>query len=538
MYHSPLGWMCEGTAPKRSETSITDEIAFGGIDCKPYSSTYATKMYCQKISETLKARPNAPGFEECQCAGSDNWSDSGCCLAGGMFQGGDLSGFGCLSPIPGAVDINLLGQDKSNPTHLDIGKAVEEYINRKDLKTQSLFMCPAAGVKQMEHQKFDYYEQFDGESEFTIFYDTGLPRVQIGDDSNKSAIPYTSRVSGSSGHYMPPTGLVSLAGGAVLSVGYPSQKTQKIFIGPARRSFDFDWQYAGGLFPKSCGTSSCISTLRFVESDSNFRQLDGDKKQSGQGLPFDGLISLGHLNGIPVYLHQPFFMGGDTELYTQLNNSYVEAIPGNGINLYHRIGEYYSYSDTPTYDKIIVGGKNSQYQLVDNAWVEERRSTFESYLDTEPATGITLESRIRFGVSYSIWECNPNLNPTCLLALQSRGQARCYRNFGKLFLSTLPSGAQLYLKAQRQDNFTFPCSAANIFTPNVVGGKIIPVYWASSSVTARPEDVDQLLSIGYALRKFHHGYFFVIVVAIYITNYWISLWSSPPKNAAKTRPVS
>jgi len=531
--------MCEGTAKTRSETSIPDQIALGGIDCKPFSATYATKMYCQMISETLRAQPNAPGFAECQCAGPYTWSESGCCLAGGMLQGSDMTGFGCLSPIPGAVDSNLLGKDKSDPTKLDIGQAIKEYINLKDLKSQSIFMCPVAGVKQVEQQKFDYYEEFNGERESVIFYDTGLPRIQIGDESNESAIPYSSQVTGGSGHYMPPTGLVSIAGGAVLTVGYPSQTTRKIFVGPAKRSFDFIWQFSGGLFPRSCGTSNCIPTLRFVESDDNFKQAKAkNKQQTGQGLPFDGLISLGHLNGIPVYLHQPFFMGGDTELYTQLNNSYVQAYPGNGINLYHLIGEYYTYTNSPIYDKIIEGGNNSNYQLVDKAWVEDRRQSFESYLDVESATGITLESRIRYGVSYSVWECNPQLNPSCLLSLQSKGQARCYKNFGQTFLSTLPSSAQAYLEAQRQDNFTFPCSAANVFTPNVVGGKIIPVYWASSSVTARPEDVDQLLSIGYVLNRFHRGYFFLIVVALYITNYWTSLWSSQPSSSAKTRPVS
>jgi hypothetical protein len=533
--------MCKGNAPKRTETSNIDAIALGGIDCRPYSSTFSSKMYCQQISEKLASRPGEPGYEECECADSalnNDWSGSGCCLAGGMFQGKDLAGVGCLFSIPGAVDTNWLGQDDKSSTELDLGKAVEEYISRKDLKPQSVFVCPAPGIGQAEHQKFDYFESYDGQSQFVTFYDTGLPRVQIGDELNKSAIPYTSHVTGGTGHYMPPAGLHTHAGGPVLSIGNPSQMTRNIYIGPAKRPFIFEWQRAGGIFPKSCGTTHCLPTVRMLQSDKNFMQLDATQKQTGQGLPFEGLVSLGYLSGIPVYLHQPFFMGGDKELYAQLNNSYVQADPGNGINAYHRSGDYYLYTDSPAHVEFVVGGNNSNYQLVDKAWVEQHRTSFETYLDLEGATGITLESRIRYGVSYSIWECNPELNPACLLALQSKSQARCYKDFGRKFLSSLLPVAKEFLEVQGQDEFTFPCSAANVFTPNVVGGKVLPVYWFSLSTTARPEDVDQLIGLGYTLAKWHHAYFTLLFVAFILTHQFVSVWSTNPNASAKTGPVS
>lgn len=537
LFHSPLGWTCTGNAPKRTETSDVDGIILGGIDCKPYSGTFSTKMYCEDVESYLSLHPGAPGFEECQCAGNEDWADSGCCLAGGMIQGADLTGLGCLAPIPGAVDTNLLGQDKESSSKLDLGKAVESYIKRQDLKTQSVFMCPAPGVNQAEFQKFDYYETFGGQSQWVSFLDTGLPRVQIGDDLNKSAIPYTSRVSGGSGHYMPPAGLLAHSGGLGLAIGYPSQQTREVYIGPAKRSFSFAWQNANGLYPKSCGSKNCINTLRHVQTDSNFMRKDGSLIETGQGLPFNGLVSLGYLSGVPVYLHQPFFLGGDEELYTQLNNSFVQAVPGNGINMYHSNRAYYTYTNTPP-RQFVVGSNNSEYQLVNKAWVEKRRTSFETYLDTESATGITLESRVRYGVSYSIWECNPELYPSCLLALKSKGQEHCYSDFGKQFFSSLPSDAKTYLESQARDNFTFPCSAANVFTPNVVGGKILPVYWFSMSTTARPDDVDGLISIGYIWRKWHRGYSFLMFVGVWLTQSFILTWVTPANTFAKTKPVS
>ena len=531
--------MCEGTAPNRHLTSIIDEIALGGIDCKPYSSTFSTKMYCQKVADVLAATPGANGFEECQCAdGNNNWSESGCCLAGGMLARNDLTGYGCLSPIPGVVDSNFLGQDTTDSDKLDLGRAIETYINNKNLKSSSVFLCPAEGKGLAEHQKFGYYETYDGESQYVSFYDTGYPRVQPRDALDENAISYTSTVTGGTGKYMPPAGFNSIAGGQTISIGYPSNKTQQVFIGPAKRPFEFEWQHDQGFYPKTCGTSLCVSTSRFLQSEKNFLRLDADQAETGQGLPFDGLQSLGHLAGIPVYLHQPFFMGGDEELYTQSNNSHVQSTSGNGIQLYHS-GDYNSYEDVTDPGGYVVGGTNGNYQRVDKDWVEENSKSFETFLDVESATGITLESRIRYGVSYSIWECNPEVNPACILAVKSKGQAKCYNDFGQAYLQDLNSAVKTFLETNGQDEFTFPCSAANVFTPNVVAGKILPAYWFSANSTARPQDVDKLMAAGKLYAGIHHIYVFLIVVAGYL-HFWFLSTSSGGEGAkpAKTQPVS
>jgi hypothetical protein len=46
-----------------------------------------------------------------------------------------------------------------------------------------------------------------------------------------------------------------------------------------------------------------------------------------------------------------------------------------------------------------------------------------------------------------------------------------------------------------RNNMTYPCSAANLFLPHVVGGKILPMYWYEGSmVHATVDDIDNLVA--------------------------------------------
>ena len=171
-----------------------DEIFLGGIDCAPYSFTYATKMMCTKISATLTVAPNTPGYEQCVCAdGSDDWMTTGCCLAGGKLDT-DLTGWGCLHSVPGKIGPNYLGKTG------DVGRAIETWISRKptDEPKFSKFMCPAIGFRTEEQKELNFYEQFESKTEFTTYYDTGRERIQQRDAESNSAVPYVSKVTGNS----------------------------------------------------------------------------------------------------------------------------------------------------------------------------------------------------------------------------------------------------------------------------------------------------------------------------------------------------
>ncbi len=121
------------------------------------------------------------------------------------------------------------------------------------------------------------------------------------------------------------------------------------FVGGA---CNFYWSYAGGFLLKSCEMLSSLLDLRFVHSELNFWLLDAGIKQSDRQLQFDSLISPGHINSTPLDLYHPFLIGGN---HTLLNNSHIEAMPGNDIYLHQRIGEYCS-SAAPAHDKIAIGG--------------------------------------------------------------------------------------------------------------------------------------------------------------------------------------
>ena len=170
-------------------------------------------------------------------------------------------------------------------------------------------------------------------------------------------------------------------------------------------------------------------------------------------------------------MHQPLFLHGDKELLSQQNSSYVEGDSGNGLKIF--VPKNYS-SDPGTFT---VGGTNSKYELIDEITLATKEPQLQSHLDLEPATGLGIRSKLRFGVSYSIWECDPESNNNCTLSRQSDGSSKCYHDVGDEIFKNYDSTMKQLLDARGSNDFTYPCSAANVFTPKVVGGKIIPMHW-------------------------------------------------------------
>lgn len=107
----------------------------------------------------------------------------------------------------------------------------------------------------------------------------------------------------------------------------------------------------------------------------------------------------------------------------------------------------------------------------------------ESYIDLEPATGLGIRSNLRFGVSHSLWECDPESNAHCKLAKFSDDSGKCY--------------------GSTEGDFTYPCSASNIFSPDVIGGKIIPSYWVEDK---RKEVDDVEVGALTAMASEYHEY--------------------------------
>jgi len=481
LYDSPLGWTCSGNAPGRYETDEPDEIALGGIDCMPYSSTYATVMQCSAIDTHLSTSPGDPEYQACVCAdGSSDWAAEGCCLAGGMLDGEDLTGNGCLYEVDGILGSTNYAGTNDSEDRVNIGAAIQSYIARERSSTFSRFMCPASGSGLPEHQLFNRFETIEGQSSYDMYYATGRPRIQQDDKMTTSAsdVYSLSASTGSDITYFPPKGMSLETDHNVISSGTARLVPHPVYVTAGKVAVDFmndkDTGYAVQR-AKTCGTNECLVAARMKSVDSSFARSDATDAM-GRGMPFDGLQPIGHGDGPsdsgrPVYFHQPLYLNGDAELLSQQNNTHVDSatVSGNGIQIYRPVT---SESSDP--GAFVVGDANPNYALVQpSSWASDD-GNLRSYFDIEPATGIVARSRMRFGKSYSLWECDPESNSHCQRA-QSIGDVDggdCYQSTG----------------------LAHACSSSNVMTPKVIGGKIMPHHWHEEFTTgASKEEVDDLV---------------------------------------------
>jgi hypothetical protein len=126
------------------------------------------------------------------------------------------------------------------------------------------------------------------------------------------------------------------------------------------------------------------------------------------------------------------------------------------------------------------------------------QNPYESYIDLEPATGLGIRARFRHGISHSLWECDPVSNDKCKLSKARNKSNGCY--------------------SSSNQGSTYPCSAANVFSPDVVGGKIIPAFWVDDKQQkATALDIATLSIITGKYREVQHSYGFMVNIAILLT---------------------
>lgn len=500
---------CSGHAPDRLETSVVDKVKLGGIECKPYTSTFATVAKCKAANAALQLNPNDSQYEACVCAnGSNEWSSQGCCLAAGKHDGNYLMGEGCLFQVAGIVDPNYAGMDTSIPNAIDLGTAVQNWIDREVSNRASEFLCPAEGTSIAEHGKFGYYEVFNGNTEHVSYFHSGRARIRQDDAKNPASLEFIAPVSGSSGKYFPPKGLTVKVGTSQISDGFPRKVPHPVYVPGARKTIDFVFEGRRPNFVRNkiCGSDTCIVSARLLPNITTFNFTESG--HDGTGLPVDGLKPVGHFSGPsktgrPEYVHQPLFFAGDETLYTQQDNSHVESTNGNGIKIYRPTTD----SDPGAYNP---SESESNYQLVDQAYVVSKKDDLQSHIDIEVATGLGVRQRMKFGTSFSIWECDPSTNERCSVAVNSQGANGCFSTSGAATFEAMSATDKGDLTTLGRSNFTYPCSAANLLTPRVVGGKIIPMYWyEESTVHATTDEIDLLAA--YAVSYSKSGKVFITI---------------------------
>lgn len=82
----------------------------------------------------------------------------------------------------------------------------------------------------------------------------------------------------------------------------------------------------------------------------------------------------------------------------------------------------------------------------------------------EPASGIILGASVADMVSVFTNDCNPGVDSSCKLGLKVGSNSRCY-------------GMTMNVPGIGAVPVDFPCSAFNVFSPSVQGGKVIPIGW-------------------------------------------------------------
>jgi len=487
---------CSGFAPTRNEFSDVNKIKLGGIDCKPYTATFDTIAKCSAINAALTLDPTSDSQESCSCAnGSNEWSTHGCCLASGVSNGENLAGSGCLYEVAGVVDPNYAGMDTTTANAVDLGAAVKAWIDKQESKVSSTFMCPAAGEGIAEHALFGHLESFDDRDSHVTYYHTGNDRMRQDDVSNASSTPYLSMVSGSSGKYFKPKGLYTKVGSSQITDGIPVG-AHPVFISGAKKPIDFVFEgfRTGFVRNKVCGTDTCVVSARMRPNTTTF--VFNDNVPDGAGMPYDGLQPVGHtkgpsVTGRPEYIHHPLYYNGDETLYTQQDNIHVDKVDGNGLNIYRPNTD----ADPGAFD-----ATSESYQLVNKTYVDAATDELHSHIDIEVSTGLGARERMRFGTSYSIWECDPAINDKCKRGVKSKGEYSCYKSTsGAAIFNELTDTEKSELRNLGRDTPSYACSSANVLTPEVVGGKILPLYWSEeSTVHMKTEEIDNVAEMANA----------------------------------------
>lgn len=204
--------------------------------------------------------------------------------------------------------------------------------------------------------------------------------------------------------------------------------------------------------------------LPVVEKKTN--KSDIEALQKSGVVPYQNMNNLVYaLSGIPVIMSFPNFYESDENMLSQSNNQDKKTALQTGVNLYRTRDGYSSSSPLLA----------SPLPITTETWDEFGLDNFRGYLDIEPATGLTLEGKIANQFSVYTWNCNPTLDSSCGMQKNVTGTT-CYH--------TATSAGPVY----------FPCSFANVFTPKVMGGKVIPIYWLYTTPGAPTQAANDLVA--------------------------------------------
>lgn len=173
-----------------------------------------------------------------------------------------------------------------------------------------------------------------------------------------------------------------------------------------------------------------------------------EEQRSGM-LPYQNLVSAYYTSGgRPIIMSAPNYYGSEERVLSQSDNHPRRSNSTVGVSLYRTRDGYDTNSQLLSEPVLITPDTWNAYS-----------SSYAGSISIEPATGITLDGAVVNQMSTFTWNCDPTIDSSCGLfyfnKTASHGGKLCYKN-----------GPSYY-----------PCSATNVFTPYVMGGKILPIYW-------------------------------------------------------------
>jgi hypothetical protein len=218
---------------------------------------------------------------------------------------------------------------------------------------------------------------------------------------------------------------------------------------------------------KKAGKVDGIAVNKFIPDTSRgVTDAEIEAEQRKGQLPFGNMENLVYAtDGGPIVMAMPHFYSSDPSMLTQSSNIKLGTPSTVGVELYRTRDGYSRKSKLLDAPELVT---------VDT-WDKYGYSDYQGYLHIEPASGVALSGSQVNQLNTFTWNCNPQLDSTCSFKATAYDASKpmCYIAGGKMM----------------------PCSAANVFTPRVMGSKVMPLYWLRSKPEA-PEWVGEALKSG------------------------------------------
>jgi hypothetical protein len=417
--------------------------------------------------------------------------DHGCCLAGGVGDGQDFTGFGCLYAHPGHYYSRVKGDgDSTSDLSASMATSITWATDSREKSIRN--MCPVGD--ELLANMVEYEEK------------TEYPA------SRNGAI---EQVKGGNGQYFAPQGLTGAAGETHISIpGTNVGDTVSLYVSQVVREVTLEYAGDEVFFGVNTARYEPNAKLLWATADGGFEansanvdvgaMAPGTCGKDDDTAPCEGFNGAQHAGeasgtGLPVYLTQPMFLNADPDL---LNNAV------NNIDVYHCFeyvghvdGGYEGLSSLPTAFDENGDWDLTKCEVVDAAFLAAHAEDLQVYILVEPGTGMAISGHKRLGLSMSpVTDCNPATDPTCALGVTATGAlGACHGAVAGAFWDgiALPTGltagqtlATMYSAETAAYAPGAPCSQANVLTPAYKGGSLVPLWWVDQAADATEAGMD------------------------------------------------